>query len=99
MIRQKEWKYVHHYAYGQHELYHLAADPGEEHNLYGQPEYEEKVLELHRQLDQWYETYADPKKDGLKEEVTGLGQLCLAGSAGTGVYRYYPWGDQTEGGA
>ncbi len=98
MIRQKAWKYVHRYPYGRHELYHLASDPNEERNLYGQPEYEEKVLELHRRLDKWYEDYADPARDGLKEEVTGLGQLCLAGSAGARAYRYYPWDSQTEGG-
>ncbi len=29
MIRTREWKYVHRYPYGPHELYHLAGDPGE----------------------------------------------------------------------
>ena len=28
MIRTKEWKYVHRYPYGKHELYHLVDDPG-----------------------------------------------------------------------
>lgn len=98
MIRQKDWKYIHRYPYGKHELYHLAEDPKEERNLYGRPEYQAKAIELRQKLEKWYERHADPKKDGLKEEVTGLGQLCLAGSEGTEFYRYYPWEKQSEGG-
>lgn len=98
MIRQKDWKYIHRYPYGKHELYHLALDPGEENNLYGQAQYQDKVLELRQKLDRWYETYGKPEKDGLKEGVTGLGQLCLAGSQGDRFDRYYPWTEQGQGG-
>ncbi len=30
MIRTREWKYVHRYPYGPHELYDLTRDPDEE---------------------------------------------------------------------
>ena len=33
MVRTKEWKYVHRYPYGPHELYDLVNDPDEKHNL------------------------------------------------------------------
>ena len=33
MIRTPEWKYVHRYPYGVHELYDLTADPDEQNNL------------------------------------------------------------------
>ena len=33
MIRTREWKYVHRYPYGPHELYDLVNDPGERSNL------------------------------------------------------------------
>ena len=36
MIRDREWKYIHRYPYGAHELYHLTDDPGRR-NLYGMP--------------------------------------------------------------
>ena len=48
MIRTKEWKYVHRYPYGKHELYHLVDDPGEEKNLYGLPEYKKLVTQSMR---------------------------------------------------
>ena len=35
MIRSREWKYIHRYPYGPHELYRLARDPGEQENLAG----------------------------------------------------------------
>lgn len=74
MIRTKEWKYVHRYPEGKNELYHLTTDPGENVNLYGQPQFEGKALELLRKLEGWFETYADPRFDGRKEKVTGDGQ-------------------------
>ena len=80
MIRSKEWKYIHRYPYGKHELYHLVEDPGEEHNLYGQPEYETKVLELRGKLEKWFLRYADPELDGTKQGVRGEGQMCRIGS-------------------
>ena len=79
MIRTKEWKYVHRYPYGKNELFDLREDPGEEHNLYGEAQYEEKVLEMKRKMEGWFTTYVNPEIDGTKEGVTGLGQLDRAG--------------------
>lgn len=79
MIRNGAWKYIHRYPYGKHELYDLIHDPGENCNLYGQPEYEEKVLELRGQMEKWFIRYVDPAIDGVKEGVTGSGQLCRPG--------------------
>ena len=37
MIRSQDWKYVHRYPYGPHELYDLRNDPGETRNLIQEP--------------------------------------------------------------
>lgn len=79
MIRNREWKYIHRYPYGTHELYHLTDDPGETENLFGLPEYEAKVLGLKKQMETWFLKYADPAIDGVREGVTGSGQLCRPG--------------------
>lgn len=79
MIRDREWKYIHRYPHGRHELYHLTEDPGEERNLYGLPEYEEKVLMLRKEMAGWFQRYVDPAMDAAKEGVTGSGQLCRPG--------------------
>lgn len=79
MIRNREWKYVHRYPYGKHELYHLTEDPMEEHNLYGVPQYKEQAARMRGKLNRWFNQYADPAVDGAKEGVTGSGQMCRAG--------------------
>lgn len=72
MIRTDDWKYVHRYPYGPHELYHLAADPGERHNLAeeGRPE----LADLRERLDRWFATHVDPAVDGSRLPVSGSGQ-------------------------
>ena len=84
MIRTKEWKYVHRYPYGKHELYHLVDDPGEEKNLYGLPEYKKLVTQLKGRMEKWFCTYSDPAIDGVRSAVNGSGQLCRPG-----VYAIY----------
>lgn len=79
MIRTKEWKYIHRYPDGKNELYYLKTDPAEEVNLYGQPQYDAKALELKSQMEEWFMDYVDPKIDGTKEAVTGCGQIERAG--------------------
>lgn len=79
MIRNREWKYVHRYPYGKHELYYLPKDPMEEHNLYGDPQYEAQALAMKQGLEQWFLQYVDPAVDGAKEGVTGCGQMCRSG--------------------
>jgi choline-sulfatase len=84
MIRTREWKYVHRYPYGPHELYSLADDPGEERNLYHDPSCEHILRELKGKLEAWFVRYVDPKRDGTKEPVTGKGQMGLCGPAAKG---------------
>ncbi|TBL78504.1 sulfatase-like hydrolase/transferase [Paenibacillus thalictri] len=84
MVRTQEWKYVHRYPYGPHELYHLAADPDERRNLIDDPLYREQVELLKGELDDWFVRYVDLNLDGVREPVRGGGQLSLAGPAGKG---------------
>lgn len=79
MIRNKEWKLVIRYPYGPDELYDLSNDPNEEVNLYDNEIYEEKILEMRRQMEEWFLKYSDPDLDARKEGVTGTGQHCRAG--------------------
>lgn len=75
MIRTGDWKYVHRYQTGQHELYDLVNDPGETRNLYGDGL---RARALRGELQAWFDRYADPRLDGAKLPVTGCGQLRLA---------------------
>lgn len=85
MIRSRQWKYVHRYPYGPHELYDLEHDPGERHNLIDTPKGAPVVVEMKAQLDQWFERYVNPRVDGAREAVYGKGQMNLAGAAGKGA--------------
>ncbi|GAB4517625.1 MAG: sulfatase-like hydrolase/transferase [Anaerolineae bacterium] len=84
MIRTREWKYVHRYPYGPHELYDLVHDPGEERNLIDDEGYRERAKELKAEMERWFTRYADPAVDGSREPVTGKGQIDLAGLWGEG---------------
>jgi len=85
MVRTTEWKYVHRYPYGPHELYHLAEDPDETHNLVGEADQQGRIRELKGELDDWFFRHVDPQVDGVREPVTGKGQLGLAGLASRGA--------------
>jgi choline-sulfatase len=84
MIRSRDWKYIHRYPYGPHELYDLVNDPGENRNLVDEPDQQALVRTLKRDLEAWFVRYTDPNLDGTKEPVTGKGQGALAGVAGEG---------------
>ena len=84
MVRSRDWKYVHRYPYGPHELSDLNNDPEEESNLAGDPEYQNVTRELRCSLVEWFARYVDPLVDGAHEGVTGSGQLGLCGPAGKG---------------
>jgi arylsulfatase A-like enzyme len=84
MIRSREWKYVHRYPYGPHELYDLVRDPGETVNLFGSQEHNETVEALRFELEKWFLNYTDPAKDGSRQPVFGNGQRNLVGPAGGG---------------
>lgn len=75
MIRNQEWKLIHRYPNGPDELYHLAQDPDETHNLVQDPTCTAIRDQLLGQLEQWYQNYVDPARDGTHEKVTGYGQL------------------------
>ena len=85
MIRTREWKYVHRYPYGPHELYSLVSDPGEEQNLIDRPEHAAVQGELRAKLERWFVRYVNPEIDGAREAVAGKGQMGLAGARGDGV--------------
>ena len=84
MIRTGEWKYVHRYPYGPHELYDLAGDPGETKNLVDDESLRTIRDRLRGTLADWFVRFADPAVDGTKEAVTGKGQIDRAGTAGDG---------------
>jgi arylsulfatase A-like enzyme len=84
MIRDRAWKYIHRYPYGPHELYHLAQDPGEEHNLVADPACKARVEAMKGRLDAFFVRYGDPARDGAREPVRGSGQLDRVGPAGEG---------------
>jgi choline-sulfatase len=88
MIRSQQWKYVHRFPYGPHELYDLEHDPNEEHNLFGQALLRPTAEALKRELDGWFLRFADPSIDGSREPVTGKGQMDWAGVRGEGRQAY-----------
>jgi arylsulfatase A-like enzyme len=74
MIRSREWKYIHRYPYGPHELYDLANDPEERRNVVDEKERQPVVEELRKRLSRWFLRYATPNLDGCRMPVTGYGQ-------------------------
>ena len=89
MIRTPEWKYVHRYPWGPHELYHLKNDPGEEKNLAREKIHSALIHEMRNRMEEWFIHYSDPKVEGSREEVSGLGQLCSAGVFAQKQVKYY----------
>ncbi len=90
MLRTREWKYVHRYPYGPHALYDLVADPGETRNVVSDPENSARVVRMRRRLEEYFQTWADPRLDGSREGVTGSGQMCRAGLFATRPDVYGP---------
>jgi len=77
MVRTSEWKYVHRYPDGPHELFDLRVDPGERKNLVDDAGNANVVHALRNRLEQWFAAYVDPQRDGVDKGVTGCGQLGL----------------------
>ncbi len=88
MIRTVEWKYVHRYPYGPHELYDLINDPDERQNLIAEQKHQSIRESLQADLDAWFARYADPQRDGSREAVMGRGQLDIVGPAAKGRKRF-----------
>ncbi|HPG69652.1 MAG TPA: sulfatase-like hydrolase/transferase [Candidatus Hydrogenedentes bacterium] len=84
MIRSREWKYVHRYPYGPHELYDLVSDPDERNNVFEERSTAALRAEMKARLEAWFARYVAPDRDGVREAVYGKGQLRLAGPAGRG---------------
>ncbi len=85
MVRTREWKYIHRYPYGPHELYDLVNDPDERRNLVEEIAHADQLVAMRSRLEEWFVRYTDPQRDGRVEPVTGKGQLRLAGPAGGGA--------------
>ncbi len=83
MIRTQEWKYVHRYPYGPHELYDLVKDPRERKNLIDDKSQNALISDMRRQMGAWFERYVDSRLDGTRCAVTGRGQKAKIGD---GVY-------------
>ena len=54
MARSRDWKLIFYAGQPYGELYHLAADPDEVHNLYDHPDQQDIRLQLTEQLLDWY---------------------------------------------
>jgi len=83
MARTTEWKYVHRYAAGPHELYDLKNDADERHNLADDPNHSARVSQMLELLEQWFNHYVEADKDGRDYPITGKGQLRPVGKAWT----------------
>ena len=79
MLREKEWKYIHRYPEGPHELYNLIEDPEENHNLVGISGYHEPLIRLRADLEKWFSQYVEVGSDGVNQPVTGRGQIDTIG--------------------
>jgi arylsulfatase A-like enzyme len=90
MIRTQEWKYVHRYPYGPHELYDLVNDPGERKNLVDDKSKNSLVGEMRQQLASWFSRYVLPELDGARFGVTGLGQAAKIEATRSGEGTFYP---------
>ena len=75
MIRTNEWKYVHRYPEGPCELYDMVNDPVERRNLIEDPGQKKRVKDLKGRLEEWFDRYSEPEKNGKDLPVKGIGQL------------------------
>jgi arylsulfatase A-like enzyme len=75
MVRTEEWKYVHRYPEGPHELYHLANDPDERANMADDSGQTARIGELQGRLEAWFARFTELGRDGRHYDVTGHGQL------------------------
>lgn len=77
MIRTQDWKYIHRYPYGPHELYDLRNDPDETKNLVDEEKVQGIMLNLRGRLRKWFLKYTQPDLDGTKSAIMGGGQMNL----------------------
>jgi arylsulfatase A-like enzyme len=79
MVRTTDWKYVHRYPDGPHELYHLNNDPDERTNLAGEPSETGRIREMLGIMENWFADHSSKEKDGKDLPVSGGGQLRMIG--------------------
>jgi choline-sulfatase len=97
MIRTHEWKYVHRYPHGPHELFDLRHDPGERVNLLvdervwraDEEDRSRLASDLQSRLERWFARYTDPEVDGRLQAVTGRGQIDLVGPERQGAASFH----------
>ena len=75
MVRTHDWKYVHRYPDGPHELFDLRTDSDERRNLVSDPSATSILADLRGRLEDWFLQYVDPRRDGVDKGITGCGQL------------------------
>ncbi len=92
MIRSYTDKYVCRYPYGPDEYYDLVNDPGEECNLIDRQEHSERICYLKNTMQGWFIKYVDPQRDGLREGVTGNGQIDMVDHTAKARLHYEPGG-------
>ncbi len=79
MLRTKSLKYIHRYPDGPHEFYDLANDPNEVTNAIDDRAFRSIIKGMRGQLQDWFDRYAEPERDGSKQAVKGRGQLDIVG--------------------
>ena len=79
MIRTQSLKYIHRYPDGPHEFYDLANDPNEVTNAIDDVAFRSIIRHMNTQLQEWFDKYAEPERDGSKQAVKGRGQIDIVG--------------------
>lgn len=75
MIRAGEWKYTRRFPDGPDELYNMTKDPGEAENLVDAAACAPVVADLRKQIDEFFDRYADPKYDMWRGGISKAGRL------------------------
>lgn len=74
MIRIGSWKLITRPG-GPDELYDLASDPHEEHNLVDDPDHRARMQQMRVRLDEQFAPLTRPVYDAAHRDVTGFGQV------------------------
>ena len=77
MIRTKSLKYIHRYPDGPNEFYDLGNDPNETVNAIDDIAFRSIIRHMAKQLQEWFDRYVEPERDGSKQDVKGRGQIDL----------------------
>ena len=77
MIRTKSLKYIHRYPDGPNEFYDLGNDPNETVNAIDDIAFRSIIRHMSKQLQEWFDRYVEPERDGSTQDVKGRGQIDL----------------------